>query len=286
MDPRFLNKAIRREHYQLPTLEDIATRLSGAKCFSKLDANHGYWQIPLDPESQLLTTFNSPFGRYCFRRMPFGVKSAQEIFQKRMNQNFGDLPGPGVETDIDDILVWGSSNEEHNRRLEAVLQRCLKIGLTLNREKCKFGVSEVTYLGHTINAEGISPDKKKIRAISEMPPKDKKGVERLLGVINYVGKFIPNMSAVTHPIRELLRKDVQFNWSWEQSDAFQKVKKLISEAPVLAFFNVKKPVTVSCDASQYGLGAVLLQDCQPVAYASRALTDTERRYAQIVKRSY
>ena len=201
LDPRFLNKAIRREHYQLPTLEDIATRLSGAKCFSKLDANHGYWQIPLDPESQLLTTFNSPFGRYCFRRMPFGVKSAQEIFQKRMNQNFGDLPG--VETDIDDILVWGSSIEEHNKRLEAVLQRCLKIGLTLNKEKCKFGVSEVTYLGHTINADGISPDKEKIRAISEMPPpEDKKGVERLLGVINYVGKFIPDMSMVTHPIRE------------------------------------------------------------------------------------
>ena len=113
--------------------------------------------------------------------------------------------------------------------------------------------------------------------------RQKRCIERLLGVINYVGKFIPNMSAVTHPIRELLRKDVQFNWSWEQSDAFQKVKKLLSEAPVLAFFNVKKPVTVSCDASQYGLGAVLLQDCQPVAYASRALTDTERRYAQIEK---
>ena len=108
------------------------------------------------------------------------------------------------------FLVWGSSNEEHNRRLEAVLQRCLKIGLTLNKEKCKFGVSEVTYLGHTINAEGISPDKEKIRAISEMPPpEDKKGVERLLGVISYVGKFIPNMSTVTHPIRELLRKDVK-----------------------------------------------------------------------------
>ena len=151
----------------------------------------------------------------------------------------------------------------------------------LKQGKCKFGVSEVTYLGHTINAEGISPDKENIRTTSEM--QDKKGVERLLGVINYGGKFIPNMSKVTHPIRELLRKDVHFYLSWEQSDAFQKVKKLLSEAPVLAFCDVKKPVTVSCDASQHGLGAVLLQDCQPVAYASRALTDTERRYAQIEK---
>ena len=103
LDPRPLNKAILREYFQLPTLEDIATRLSGARIFSKLDANHGYWQIPLDDESQQLTTFNSPFGRYCFTRMPFGIKSAQEIFQKRMTQNFGDLEG--VETDIDDILV-------------------------------------------------------------------------------------------------------------------------------------------------------------------------------------
>ena len=132
LDPRPLNKAILREHYQLPTLEDISTRLTGAKVFSKLDASHGYWQVPLDEESQLLTTFNSPFGRYCYTRMPFGIKSAQEIFQKRMHQNFGDLAG--VETDIDDILVWGSNEEEHHRRL-IVLQRCKKINLTLNKEK-------------------------------------------------------------------------------------------------------------------------------------------------------
>ena len=104
LDPRPLNKAIRREHFQLPNLEDITTRLSGAHVFSKLDANHGYWQIPLTEESQLLTIFNSPFGRYCFKRMPFGIKSAQEVFQKRMCQLLGDLPG--VETDIDNILVW------------------------------------------------------------------------------------------------------------------------------------------------------------------------------------
>ena len=96
-----------REHFQLPTLEDITTRLTGAHVFSKLDANHGYWQVPLSESSQLLTTFSSPFGRYCFKRMPFGIKSAQEVFQKRMNQLLGDLPG--VETDIDDILVWGTN---------------------------------------------------------------------------------------------------------------------------------------------------------------------------------
>ena len=112
LDPRPLNKAIQREHFQLLTIEDITSRLSGAKFFSKLDANYRYWQNPLDEDSQLLTTFNSPFGRYCFQRMPFGIKSAQEVFQKHITQVFGDLPG--VETDIDDILVWGTTKMEHD----------------------------------------------------------------------------------------------------------------------------------------------------------------------------
>ena len=184
LDPRPLNTAICREHFQLPTLEDITTRLMGARVFSKLDTNHGYWQIPLSESSQLLTTFHSPFGRYYFKRMPFGIKSAQEVFQKRMNQLLGDLTG--VETDIDDILVWGTSQEEHDERLEAVLKRCEQINLTLNKEKCQFRVQEVTYIGHTLNAKGVQPDSEKVRAIQDMPPPvDNKGVERLLGTINY-----------------------------------------------------------------------------------------------------
>ena len=156
LDPRPLNNAIRREHFHLLTLEDITTRLSGACVFTKLDANHGYRQIPLSEESQLLTTFNSAFGRYCFMRMPFG-KSAQEVctrslpkevFQKRMSQLLGDLPG--VETDIDDILVWGTTQEEHDSRLNAVLKRCEEVNLTLNKDKCVFGTSEVSYIGHTL----------------------------------------------------------------------------------------------------------------------------------------
>ncbi|KAL5488848.1 hypothetical protein EMCRGX_G017861 [Ephydatia muelleri] len=282
LDPRPLNKAIMREHFQLPTLDDIATRLHGAKVFSKLDANHGYWQIPLDRASQLLTTFNTPFGRYCYTRLPFGISSAQEVFQKRMYQLFGDLPG--VETDIDDMLIHGRTEEEHQQRLTAVLKRCQEVHLTLNKEKCQFGVPQVTYLGHCISADGITPDENRVKAILAMPPpKDKKGVERLLGTLNYVSKFVPNMSTVTEHIRVLLGKDVPFVWTWEQEAAFENVKKLLSTAPVLAFYDVKQPVTVSCDASQTGLGAVLLQQERPVAYISRALSDTEQRYAQIEK---
>ena len=282
LDPRPLNKAIRREHFHLPTLEDITTRLTGACIFSKLDANHGYWQVPLAEESQLLTTFNSPFGRYCFKRMPFGIKSAQEVFQKRMSQLLGDLQG--VETDIDDILVWGTNQEEHDKRLRAVLDRCEQINLTLNQDKCQFGVLKVSYIGHILSADGVQPDPEKVRAIREMPPPtDKKGVERLLGTINYLAKFIPNMSTVTQPIRELLKSDVTFSWSKSQEKAFDKIKNILSAEPVLTYYDVAKPVTISCDASQSGLGALLLQDTKPVAYASRALTDAETRYAQIEK---
>ena len=282
LDPRPLNKAVQREHFMLPTIEDITTRLAGATIFSKLDANHGYWQIPLDEESQLLTTFHSPFGRYCYVRLPFGVKSAQEVFQKRMSQHFGDLEG--VETDIDDILVWGSSKKEHDERLRKVLQRCEEINLTLNKEKCEFGVKEVTYIGHKLSAKGVEPDAEKVRAIQDMPaPTDKKGVERLLGTINYLAKFIPNVSEVTAPIRELIRKDTVFTWSHTQQSAFNKIKSILSKSPVLTYYDVTKPVVVSCDASKSGLGAVLMQEDKPVAYASRALTDAETRYAQIEK---
>ena len=167
LDPKHLNQAINREHYQLPTVEEIATRVSSAKVFSKLEARHGYWQIPLDESSQLLTTFNTPFGRWFFTRMPFGIKSAQEVFEKIISQHFDDLEG--VATDIDDILVWRSSEKEHDQRLQAAIHRCEKINLTLNEEKCEFNVDEVCYCGHYFTKDGVKPDISKIRAIREMP---------------------------------------------------------------------------------------------------------------------
>ena len=207
LDPRELNKYLKREQYQLPTLEEIASRLHGARFFSTLDANQGYWQIPLDEKSSRLTTFNTPFGRYRFLRMPFGIHSAQEVFHKRVNRLYEELEG--VETDIDDILVWGKTIEEHDQRLQAALDRTKSIGMTLNPDKCKFRVTEVAYLGHKLTEEGVRPDQTKIEAIINMPaPQDKFGVQRLLGMVNNLTKFIPEMSEITSQLRELLKKNV------------------------------------------------------------------------------
>ena len=126
-----------------------------------------------------------------------------------MSQHFGDLEE--FETDIDDILVHAETKTTHDHRLQALLERCNKINLTLNKEKCIFKVKEVTCIGHKLTQEGIKPDNEMVRAINDMPtPTDKKGVERRLGTVNYLGKFIPNLATVTKPIRVLLRNDIEF----------------------------------------------------------------------------
>ena len=206
--------------------------------------------------------------------MPFGINSAQEVFQKCISQLLGDLPG--VETDIDNILVWGKSKEEHDQRLHAVLKRCEEVNLTLNKDKCQLGVSEVTYIGYILNTNGVQPDPEKVEAIQNMPaPQDKKGVGRLLGRVNYLAKFIPSMSTITKPIRDLLKPDVLFSWDTEQTKAFTSIKEILSTEPVLAFYNVKKPVLITCDASQAGLGAVLLQEDKPIAYMRQEPTQMQ-----------
>ena len=198
IDPRPLNKAIKREHYYLPTIERITTRVSGAKYFSMLDTRSGFWQIPLDGESSLLTTFSTVFSRYRFTRLPFGIHSAQEVFHKRLHELLGDLPG--VETDIDDILVWGRTQQEHDESLVNLLQQTRECNLKLNPDKSKIRQPEVLYIGHVLTGDGVRPDTSKIEAITKMPkPEDKQGVQRLLGMVKYVAKL-------QHPYLNFSRK--------------------------------------------------------------------------------
>jgi hypothetical protein len=281
MDPKDLNQVIMRQHYPLPTVEDIMTRLTGAQIFSILDASTGFWQIQLDEASASLCVFNTPYGRYRFERLPFGLNIGSEAFHQRAVQIFDGLEG--VETYIDDVLVWGTTQEEHDQRLRKVLERCEQEKLKLNREKCKVSIHEIKYLGHMITNKGLCIDNDKIKAITDMPkPQDVKELERFLGMVTYVAKFLPNLSDITAPLRELCKKDIAWHWDGPQETTYQKVITLITSAPVLQFFDPSKPVTLSADASKDGLGAVILQD-GPIEYASRALTQSEQNYAQIEK---
>lgn len=191
-----------------------------------------------------------------------------------------------METDIHDILVWGKTRQEHDERLRETLQRAKEHNLRFNSDECKFGQTRVVYIGHTLTGDSVEPDPSKIEAIVDMPePEDKKGVQRLLGMVNYVAKFVANVSEKTAPLRELVKEDVAWHWSEKHRQALEEVKKLLTNtAPgVLRYYDVTKPVIIQVDASKSGLGAALIQSNMPVAYALRALTETENRYAQIEK---
>ena len=229
-----------------------------------------------------LTAMNTPFGRYKFLRLPFGIHSAQEVFHRNINGRFMDIAG--VETDIDDILIWSNNTEDHNRSLIASLERAKKIRLTMKLNKCKFNANELIYGGLKISARGIEPDETKIKAIMEMPePSDNEGIQRLLGLINYVAKFLPKQSEVTWPLTELLQKDVHWHWEEDHKKSFENIKKLLSSNLCLAFYDVSKPTTIHMDASNSGLGAALLQEGKLVAHASRSLTTAVKNYAVIEK---
>ncbi|XP_036001498.1 uncharacterized protein K02A2.6-like [Fundulus heteroclitus] len=281
-----LNKSVLRERHQLPSVENTLGQLSGAKVFSKLDANAGFWQIPLSKESSLLTTFITPFGRYCYNRLCFGLSSAPEHFQKRMQQILEGLEG--VVCQMDDVLIWGSNQDEHDERLRRALDRLRNAGVTLN-DKCEFSMSKIKFLGQVIEANGVSPDPEKVSAVRAMKePSDISEVRRFLGMANHLGKFLPHLAEKTRPLRELLKKSNMWNWGQQQMLAFESIKQDLTTPPGLALYDPSADTLVSADSSSYGLGAVLLQkkgnaDWKPVAYASRALTTTEQRYAQIEK---
>lgn len=281
-----LNESVCREKHPLPAVDQTLALLKGAKVFSKLDANSGFWQIPLTPKSAPLTTFITPFGRYFFNRLPFGISSAPEHFQKRMS---AVLEGAeGVVCLMDDVLVYGRSTQEHDSRLRIVLSKLQAANVTLN-DKCEFSKTSIKFLGHTIDENGIHPDLEKIQGIRNMEePENVSEVRSFLGMTNQLGKFLPNLAERTKPLRDLLKKENQWLWGEEQSRAFSEIKQELSSMSFLAHYSPKSETMVSADASSYGLGAVIRQkqengEWRPVAYASRSMTPTEQRYAQIEK---
>ena len=281
-----LNQDILRERFELPTVDDTLGKLSGATVFSKLDANSGFYQIPLDPRSSELTTFITPFGRYKYNRLPMGISSAPEVYMREMHQILEGMPG--VACLMDDVAVVGRTKQEHDERLEQVMKKLQSEGVTLNSDKCLFGCSSMKYLGHIVDATGVRPDPEKIKAVTELPrPENVSGVRQFLGMVNQLTKFVPNIAEKTQPIRGLLHKDNKFIWSEIQEEAFKNLKKILTSTQVLAHYDVNKRTVLATDASNSGLGSCLYQESEgrlrPVAYASKALTETESRYAIIEK---
>ena len=282
IDPLHLNQAIKREYYPMKTIEEVATRMPNAKVFSVLDASSGLWQVKLDHDSAELCTFNTPFGRYMFKRLPFGISSAQDVFQSVMSEMFEDIDG--VEVIVDDILIWGENEKQHDTRLKQVLNRAKQRNLKLNREKSQIKLNQISYIGHILGHDGLKPDPKKVKAIVNMkPPTDKEELQRFLGMMTYLTKFIPNFSQLAAPLRVLLEKNTEWHWTQKQETSFESLKRMITNSPVLKFFDPKKPTRVSVDTSSKGIGAVLLQDQYPIAYASKSLTTCQQNYAQIEK---
>lgn len=282
LDPLYLNKAVLRQYYKLPSFEEVVAEIHGATIFSKLDANKGFYQIRLSDESSKLTTFITPQGRYRFLRLPFGLSSAPEIFHSVFNKIFGDIPG--VKIYIDDILITGKTESEHNERLKMVLSRAKEMGVRFNKQKCKIGLKEVRFMGHIFSEEGVKIDADRVEAIRKIPePKNSKELARFLGMVTYVSKFIPNLAEKTANLRNLCKKNTQWDWSLQCSRDFEILKDLLMKTPVLQYFDVSKPIVLSVDSSKDGLGAVILQNGGPVVYASKSLTDCQKSYAQIEK---
>lgn len=279
LDPSNLNKAIKREHYPMNTVEEVAARMPKATKFTVLDASKGFWQVPLDEESSKLCTMATPWGRYRFKRMPFGLNSSSEVYQKIMKEMLDDVEN--VDVIVDDIVI-GEEDDDDDSTIIEVLNRCRENNIKLNKDKIQFRVEQVTYSGHILTKEGIKPDPEKITAITQMTePKNIAELQRFLGMTTYMSKFIKNYSTISAPLRELLEKEVEWHWDIEQVNSFNQLKTVLTEAPVLVRYDVTKPVTMATDASGLGLGAVLYQEGHPVAYSSKSLTNAQKNYVSI-----
>jgi hypothetical protein len=282
LDPQALNKYIVKDSFLIPTYDEIFMKLRDKKYFTTLDLKNGFYQIELSDKSKELCSFNTPFGVYSFQRLPFGVSTAAEVFQRYNTEVFGDIDGVCVY--IDDLLISSSCPRQHDRILTQVIERAKKNGIKFNKEKVQYKVDKVKFLGHIVSAEGISIDDDRVRAIEKMKdPRDRKELERFLGVVNYVRTFVPLLSDMTAPLRELTKRHVIFNWSQVHSEAVRKIKECLVNSCKLTPFSPQKDIVILTDSSKDGIGCCLMQDKGPVAYASRSLSDCEKNYSQIEK---
>jgi transposase InsO family protein len=282
-----INRKLKRDFYPLPRIEELFAVLSGGQEFSKIDLTNAYLQTKLSEDSQACTAITTHLGTFVYRRTPFGLSCIPEKFQKMMEETLRGVPNTVVF--LDDICVTGSNREIHFNNLRLVLERLRDMGLTIKLNKCSFLKKSVKYLGFIIDQEGLHPDKEKVQAIFKAPrPSDVTQLKSFLGLLNYYGKFIPNLSILLHPLHELLKKGKSFNWSASCEKSFEEAKRALVSKHVLAHYEEGRPLILSVDSSAYGLGAVLAHRYpdgseRPVSCVSRTLNDAEKNYSQFDK---
>ena len=303
IDYRALNKITIKNKYPLPLIDQLMDQLSGAKVYTSLDLASGVWlttpcvsltlkvmpmlplvpagyhQIRITPEDVPKTAFRTPFGHYQFKVLSFGLSNAPATFQAAMNDIFRGQLGKSVVVYIDDILAYSKTPEEHLVHLEEVLQTLAKNDLFVKLSKCDFEKSEVKFLGHIVGKHGIRVDPAKTAVLSEWPvPKDVPEVRSFVGLATYFRKFIQGFSKLVAPLTNLTKQAVPWNWTDECQTAFENVKHALTHAPVLVAPDFTKPFHVIADASITGLGAVLMQEGNPIAFESRRLIPAEVNY--------
>ena len=272
------------DKYPIPKVEDLFSTLAGGKIFSKIDLSQAYQQLPLADKSKKYVVINTHKGLFRYTCLPFGISSTPDIFQRVMENILQGIPN--VIVYLDDILLSSATESEHIQLVDQVLERLEKAGLRARKEKCQIFMSSVIYLGHKIDGEGLHPLPDKVKAIQEAPPPTT--IQAYLGLLTYYNRFLPNMSTVLSPLYKLLQKSTKWQWTTEQNKAFSASKELLTSSRLLVHFDPKLSLTLACDASAYGLGAVLAHKYpdgseRPIGYASHSLSRAENNYSQIEK---
>ena len=281
------NRVITLESYPIPRIEELFASLSGGVKFSKLDLKNAYLQLELEKNCKQYTTINTHKGLFHYNRLPFGIASAPAIFQRAIETLLQGIPYTCAY--FDDIVVTGKTDDEHLQNLQLVFQKLESVGLKLNKEKCVFMAPSIEYLGHQIDKDRLHPTDEKVTCIKQAPtPSTITELKAFMGLLNYYGKFIPNLATVLAPLYRLLQKDTKWNWGRDQQEAFKCAKELLQSSTLLVHYDPKRQLVLTCDASPFGVGAVLAHVMddgseRPVGYASRSLSQAEKGYSQLDK---
>jgi len=285
VDYRRLNAITIRNSYPIPRISDLIESFKGSKIFSRLDLRSAYNLIRVKEGHEYLTAFRTPLGHFEYLVMPFGLRNAPSVFQRFVQDIFGEVIGLFVQVYLDDIIIYSQSVDEHINHVKTVLKLLIDHGLYAKLEKCDFHVTETTFLGFTVSINGLTMDKNKIKSVLDWPtPKNLKELQSFLGLCNFYRKFINNFAKHMEPLRRLLKKNCTFNWDDSAENAFNKLKEAFKVDEILIFPDPDKEFTVETDASDFAVGCVLSQVSDtdnllhPVAFHSRSLTKSEVNY--------